>query len=102
LGCSTIYKRMIVGLNNRKYKLIQKIINLDQKEAITQLKDQVESLDRKDDGRFLEAVKPMRISISLDEIIKEQYYQPIKKDDLFSYIKFYEVEEFIFDDRFFL
>lgn len=66
---------------------------MDREEAITQLEDQIESLNRKDDSLFLEAVKSMRKTLTLEELIKEQNYQPIRKDDFFKKTNDLGIEE---------
>ena len=60
-------------LTSRKYKLIQEIINLEDEACISKLEEQIAALHQKD--KFWEAVKPIRKSVSLDQMITEQGYK---------------------------
>lgn len=84
---------MTKNFENRKYKLIQEIIELKSEDDLTALERQVKSLHKKDDIRFLEAIKPIRKSITLEALIKEQGYQPIKKEEFFKKTSELEFEE---------
>ena len=84
---------MTINLDSRKYKLIQEIMKIDREEDLSKLEDRVQSLQTRGDTRFLEAVKPIRRSVSLEELIAEQNYQPIKKEEFFQKTSELEFEE---------
>ena len=84
---------MTQSLDSRKYRLIQKIIRLDREEDLSKLEDQVESMQHKADTRFMEAVKLIRKSVTLEELIAEQNYRPIRKEDFFAKTSGLEFEE---------
>ena len=79
----TKQSQMTKNLDSRKFKLIQEIMKIDQEEDLNKLEDQIEALQSKDDIRFLDAVKSIRKTVSLEELIAEQNYQPIKKEIFF-------------------
>lgn len=84
---------MTENLDSRKYRLIQEIMRIDREEDLSKLEDQVESLHSKDDVRFMEAVKPIRESVTLEVLIAEQHYQPIQKEAFFQKTSELEFEE---------
>jgi hypothetical protein len=84
---------MTGNFDSRKYRLIQEIMRIDREEDLSKLEDQVESLQSKDDVRFMEAVKPIRESVTLDALIAEQNYQPIQKEAFFQKTSELEFEE---------
>jgi hypothetical protein len=84
---------MTGNLDSRKYRLIQEIMKIDQEADLSKLEDEVEALHGKDDTRFLVAVKPIRKSASLEELIAEQNYQPISKVEFFQKTSELGIEE---------
>lgn len=84
---------MTGNLDSRKYKLIQEIMKIDREEDLSKLENQVESLHTREEDRFMEAVKPVRKSVTLEELIAEQNYQPIKKEEFFRKTSELEIEE---------
>ena len=76
---------MTKDLDSRKYKLIQEIMKLDNEEALSKLEEEV----------FWTAIKPLRKTITLEQMIKEQNYKPIEKDEFFKMVDELEIEESI-------
>jgi hypothetical protein len=74
---------MTKNFENRKYRLIREILKINREEDLNKLENQVESFRSKDNSDFLEAVKPIRKTVTLEELIAEQNYRPIKKDEFF-------------------
>lgn len=75
---------MTQNLNDRKYRLIQQIINIDDESALSKLEHQVDEIHQVEDLRFLEAIKPVQKSLSLETMIAAQHYTPLTKEAFFS------------------
>lgn len=84
---------MTKDLDSRKYKLIQEIMKLDNEEALSKLEEEVESIQQEE--VFWTAIKPLRKTITLEQMIKEQNYKPIEKDEFFKMVNELEIEESI-------
>ena len=84
---------MTKDLDSRKYKLIQEIMKLDNEEALSKLEEEVESIQQEE--VFWTAIKPLRKTITLEQMIKEQNYKPIEKDEFFKVVDELEIEESI-------
>ena len=84
---------MTKDLDSRKYKLIQEIMKLDNEEALSKLEEEVESIQQEE--VFCIAIKPLRKTITLEQMIKEQNYKPIEKDEFFKMVDELEIEESI-------
>ena len=84
---------MTKDLDSRKYKLIQEIMKLDSEEALSKLEEEVEAIQQEE--VFWTAIKPLRKTITLEQMIKEQNYKPIEKDEFFKMVDELEIEESI-------
>lgn len=84
---------MTQSLIDRKFRLIQQIINLEDESALSKLERQITTLQKVDDLHFLEAVKPIEKSITLDEMIALQHYVPPTKETFFSQTEALEWDE---------
>lgn len=84
---------MTKSLIDRKFRLIQEIINLEDETALSKLEHQVAALHQRDDLRFLEAIKPVGKSTTLDEMIASQQYTPPTKETFFSQTEALEWDE---------
>ncbi len=73
---------MTKNLDTRKYKLIKAIMSLSDEDAISAMEHQVSLIKDKPD--FWEAIKPIKKTYSLEQMIKDQNYQPISKEDFFQ------------------
>ena len=84
---------MTKDLDSRKYKLIQEIMKLDNEEALSKLEEEVESIQQEE--VFWTAIKPLRKTLTLEQMIKEQNYKPIEKDEFFKMVDELKIEESI-------
>ena len=84
---------MTKDLDSRKYKLIQEIMKLDNEEALSKLEEEVESIQQEE--VFWTAIKPLRKTLTLEQMIKEQNYKPIEKDEFFKMVDELDIEESI-------
>lgn len=84
---------MTKSLDDRKYKLIQEIMRIDREEDLSKLEDQIDALHGQNDTKFWTAVKPIRKTMTLEELITEQNYQPISKEAFFQKTNELEFEE---------
>lgn len=84
---------MTKDLDSRKYKLIQEIMKLDNEEALSKLEEEVEAIQQEE--IFWTAIKPLRKTITLEQMIKEQNYKPIEKDEFFKMVDELQIEESI-------
>ena len=84
---------MTKDLDSRKYKLIQEIMKLDNEKALSKLEEEVEAIQQEE--IFWTAIKPLRRTITLEQMIKEQNYKPIEKDEFFKMVDELEIEESI-------
>ena len=83
------------NLDSRKYRLIQEIMRLAREEDLSKMEEQIKSIHREEDARFMEAVRPIRASVSLEALIAEQNYQPISAEAFFAKTKELEIEELL-------
>lgn len=84
---------MTKNLDKRKYRLIEEIIKLDNEADLSKLESQLELLRQQEDLSFMEAIKPIRASVTLDQLIVEQNYTPITKGAFFQKTSELEFEE---------
>ena len=84
---------MTKDLDSRKYKLIQEIMKLDNEEVLSKLEEEVEAIQKEE--VFWTAIKPLRKTITLEQMIKEQNYKPIEKDEFFKMVDELDIEESI-------
>lgn len=75
---------MTHNLNDRKHRLIQRIINIEDESVLSKLERQVDGIYQTEDLRFLEAIKPIQASLSLEAMIAAQGYTPLTKEAFFS------------------
>ena len=83
---------MTQDINSRKYKLIQQIIQLDDEEAISRIEKEVEQALSIDEKLNL-VIKPIRKSLTIEQMVDEQGYKPIKADEFFKMADEIEWEE---------
>lgn len=69
-------------LEYRKYKLIQAIMSLDSESALLKLEQEVAQIQ--ENPTFWNAIKPVKKSTSLEEMIAEQNYVPLQKDAFYK------------------
>lgn len=85
---------MTKNLDSRKYKLIQEIIQMDDEDSITRIEDQIEAIQKKD-NIWHAAIKPMRKTITLEEMKEEQHYTPLDEKIFFELAERVRIEESI-------
>jgi hypothetical protein len=83
---------MTQDINTRKYKLIQQIIQLDDEQAISRIEQEVKQALSTDEKLNL-VIKPIRKSLTIDQMVEEQEYKPIKADEFFNIANEIEWEE---------
>lgn len=83
---------MTQDINTRKYKLIQQIIQLDDEQAISRIEQEVKQALSTDEKLSL-VIKPIRKSLTIDQMVEEQEYKPIKADEFFNIANEIEWEE---------
>lgn len=82
---------MTVNMGDRKLRLIQEIMNLKDERALAKLEHEVEAINK--EAPFWEAVKPIRQSITLEQMIAEQGYTPIEKEAFYEKVSKIDIEE---------
>lgn len=85
---------MTKNLERRKYKLIQEIISMDDEAAIARIEGQIEAI-QKEDNTWHAAIKPMRKTITLEEMKEEQQYIPLDEKTFFELAEKTGIEESI-------
>ena len=83
---------MTQDINTRKYKLIQQIIQLEDEQAISRIEKEVEQALSIDEKLNL-IIKPIRKSLTIDQMVEKQEYKPIKADEFFNIANEIEWEE---------
>jgi len=83
---------MTKDLDKRKYQLIRQIMNLDDEKAISRIEHQLEFI-HEDSDLWFSIIQPIRKSVSIDEMIEEQGYKPIGKEEFFEMVDELEIEE---------
>ena len=81
---------MVANLERRKIKLIEQIIKLDSEKAISKLEVEVEGLNN---DLFWEAVKPIRREVSIEQMIHEQNYKPLNKEEFYDEVAKIDITE---------
>lgn len=87
---------MTKDLDKRKYHLIQQIMELDDEEAISRIEHQIETINQ-DSELWSSIIKPIRKSVTIDQMIEEQGYKPIEKEAFFEKVDELEIEESLED-----
>lgn len=75
-------------LSDEKLDLIVRISKLDDEESVRKIKDAVDFVEKRPTKEQLEMLKkmakPMRKSIDIEELKREQNWQPIDREELFK------------------
>jgi hypothetical protein len=85
---------MTKNLDKRKYRLIQEIINMDDESSIARIEDQIEAI-QKENNIWHAVLKPMRKTITLEEMKEEQNYIPLDEKTFFEMADEVGIEESI-------
>ena len=86
---------MTKNLDDRKYRIIQELIKTDDEKLITDLENRL-AQDQEGDSReqlWDKVIKPMRKTISVDELATEQDYKPLESEYFFSLTEELAIEE---------
>ena len=90
---------MIMNLGEIKLRLIQEIMNLNNVKSLRELEQKIqiakESLEGKD--MFWNAIKPIRKSNTIEEMIASQGYKPIDKKNFYEQVSKLNIEESLED-----
>jgi hypothetical protein len=81
---------MTKNMDSRKFLLIERIIGINNEEELSRLESQLQT-----GGQYDLAVKPLRASVSLADLVEEQHYQPINKEEFFQMTENLEWDESI-------
>lgn len=90
---------MTLGFGDWKLKLIEEIMKLKNEQSLRKIEEEIKALSAVEKETELQAkklkevIKPIRKSISIDDMIKEQGYKPIKKDTFYKKVSVLEIEE---------
>ena len=82
---------MVTALDNRKQQLIQDILKLEKEEDVSKIEAQVKEIQSSDD--FISKIKPTRKGVTIEQLIKEQDYKPIKREEFFAKAKALDIQE---------
>lgn len=88
--------RMTENLDHRKYKLIKEIMSIEDEAQLSKLEVQMDEIQGKS-SLWQKVIAPTKDSISLKEMIKEQNYKPISKEEFFQMAEELEIEESLED-----
>jgi len=77
---------MAVSLE-RRYRLMEIIRKLEDEALFEEVENKLQ------DKAFMESVKPLRKSISIEELKREQNYKPINKEEFFRKVEELDIEE---------
>ncbi len=84
-------------LEARKYKLINQITHIESDAVLKYLEDIFAVLADEQREQMLQLIKPMRKTLSVNDLIKEQQYDGPNKERLEHIIKEIDIEEPIED-----
>ena len=89
----------MLNLDTRKLKLIQQIMNLESEKFLSKIESDIRSFVYSTSNFSIEkesfwaAVKPIKKTPSIEEMIIEQNYKPIEKEDFYTKVSKLEIEE---------
>jgi len=86
---------MTLSFGDWKLKLIEEIMQLKQEQSLQKIEEAIKTLSEaeKKSEKFKKTIKPTRQSISVQEMIKEQQYKPIKKDKFYKKVSKLNIKE---------
>jgi hypothetical protein len=90
---------MTLSFGDWKLKLIEEIMKLKKEQSLRRIEQEIKSLSaaerelEEQTGKLKDLIKPIKKSISIDDMIKEQNYKPIKSDDFYSKVSNLNIEE---------
>jgi hypothetical protein len=84
---------MTKKFEDRKYKVIEKIIKIEDERLLFALEEQLKQTDTESDDLWNRVMKPMKKSVTIEDMIKEQNHKPIKADAFFAQAEELHIEE---------
>lgn len=86
---------MTENLVNRKYRIIEEIIKIDDESVLSDFESQMSKFLKQSSSSELwsRITTPMRKTITVSELIEEQNYKPIRKDEFFKKTEEIAIEE---------
>lgn len=88
--------KMTKNIDSRRLKLIKQIMEIADEEVLLKIENQIDALQSSQSLRN-QILKPTRDNITLEELKKEQNYQPIKREEFFALAESIGIEESIED-----
>lgn len=95
---------MTLDLGNRKLRIIQSVMNLKDEFSINKIEKELAYLNKieaiketTEDEAFWQLVQPVKDDITIEEMIAEQNYKPIKREDFFEKAMRIDIQEPIED-----
>lgn len=90
---------MIANLGDWKLKLIQDILSLKKEQSLEKIASEIAVLKANEaaitaqEAAFKAAIKPIRKTITVEEMVKEQNYKPIKRENFYKKVAKLQIEE---------
>lgn len=86
---------MTLSLGDWKLKLIEEILQLKQAQSLQRIEEEIKLLSQaeKRSAQLNAIIKPLRKSISIKEMKKEQAYQPLKRTSFYKKAAKLKIEE---------
>lgn len=84
-------------LNERKINLIVRITKLDEEDAVRKIEETVELIEKQPTEKQLEMLgklaKPIREKLDIEELIKEQNWKPIDREEFDRLVREIDIQE---------
>jgi len=84
---------MTINIQDRKLRLIQRIAALDNEQALSDIEAQLNSNDDATSDVFNDIIKPTRKQLTVADMIEEQNYTPISKEQFYEKVEKLNIEE---------
>lgn len=86
--------RIPMQIEALKLNLIKKIMEVDDPSSLAAIEAAISGFHRRDDEDVLRKLaKPMRKELDIEELKREQNWQPVNKEEFFKKIKELDVQE---------
>lgn len=84
---------MTINIQDRKLRLIQRIAALDNEQALSDIEAQLDAKVDSTNDVFDGIIKPTRKQLTVEDLIEEQNYQPITKEQFYEKVEKLNIEE---------
>ena len=84
---------MTINIQDRKLRLIQRIAALDNEQALSDIEAQLDAKVDNTNDVFDGIIKPTRKQLTVEDLIEEQNYQPITKEQFYEKVEKLNIEE---------